>query len=192
MTRYKEILSTFKNAKVGVIGDMAADVYIFGSPERLSREAPVMVVNFEGEKIIPGCAANTMNNLLAFGCGVAPVSVLGDDKYGKMLRQYFEERNVSLKGIVDQPGFETITKTRVMVGDVNRTKQQVIRIDHTPPNQSTEGLDAKLLAAVDEINVNVDAWLVSDYGYLPFSEKVATKLTSLTKKQKTFDRGFEI
>ena len=82
MNRYEKIISSMKDTRIGVIGDVVADVYILGYPDRLSREAPVMVVRFEKEQLIPGCAANTMNNLLSLGCKVVPVSLIGETVLG--------------------------------------------------------------------------------------------------------------
>ena len=59
-----DIIDRFKEKKICVIGDIIADVYIFGKPYRLSREAPVVVIKYEGQKIFPGSAGNTISNLL--------------------------------------------------------------------------------------------------------------------------------
>lgn len=181
MTRYAEIISSFQNATIGVIGEMVADVYIYGFPERLSREAPVMVVRYEDERLIPGCAANTMNNLLDLGCRIIPVSVLGDDEYGRRLEAYFHSKDVAWEGIVRHPGYKTVAKTRVMVGESNRTKQQVIRIDYEPEDRRASPLEEELVRAAERVNPDVDAWLVSDYDYLPISSHLASRVLALSR-----------
>ena len=183
MKRYMDLIAAYPRFVIGVIGDIVADVYVMGTPERLSREAPVMVVRHEAERIIPGCAANTMNNLLTLGCGILPVSYLGDDRYGDELRHHFLSRGVSLEGLVDVPGMETVSKTRVMVGDVNRSKQQVIRIDREPPDAPDPSLAKKILDRLLRLNDRVDAWLVSDYDYFPFNEEIASALTAMAKEK---------
>ena len=65
-------LDQFAGKKICVVGDIIADVYIFGKPYRLSREAPVVVVKYEESKIYPGSAGNTINNLAAMGAEVYP------------------------------------------------------------------------------------------------------------------------
>ena len=60
-------LDNFAGKKICVVGDIIADVYIFGKPYRLSREAPVVVVKYEESKVYPGSAGNTINNLAALG-----------------------------------------------------------------------------------------------------------------------------
>ena len=67
------LIERFKGKKICVIGDIIADIYIFGKPYRLSREAPVVVVKYEEERLYPGSAGNTINNLLALGASVYPI-----------------------------------------------------------------------------------------------------------------------
>ncbi|MBP1736049.1 MAG: PfkB domain protein, partial [Deltaproteobacteria bacterium] len=60
-----KLIEGFKGKNICVVGDIIADIYIFGRPYRLSREAPVVVVKHEEERVYPGSAGNTINNLLA-------------------------------------------------------------------------------------------------------------------------------
>ena len=183
MNRYETILASIPGATIGVIGDIVADVYILGHPDRLSREAPVMVVRFEEERMIPGCAANTMNNLLDLDCRVVPVSLMGDDRYGSELRAYFSGRSVPMDGIIERAGYRTVTKTRIMVGEPNRTKQQVIRIDCEPQEKAPIDIEDDVLNALENSDPLVDAWLVSDYGYSLFSARIAECLQRMTRNK---------
>ena len=72
-----DIIDRFKDKRICVIGDIIADVFIFGKPYRLSREAPVLVVKYEGQKIFPGSAGNTINNLLALAANESPLGYIG-------------------------------------------------------------------------------------------------------------------
>ncbi len=92
--------------------DIIADIYIFGKPYRLSREAPVIVVRYEDERLYPGSAGNTINNLLSLGAKVFPIGIIGKDGPGDRLVDYLlSYKNVDLMGIVRYHG-STITKTR--------------------------------------------------------------------------------
>jgi bifunctional ADP-heptose synthase (sugar kinase/adenylyltransferase) len=64
---FREIVESFPGRTVGVIGDMMLDIYVMGRPARLSREAPVIVVEFEREDVRPGGAANAVNNIRSLG-----------------------------------------------------------------------------------------------------------------------------
>ncbi|MEZ6194427.1 MAG: PfkB family carbohydrate kinase [Planctomycetota bacterium] len=90
--RIAEIAAAFPSARVVVVGDFMADVYLDAAPERLSREAPVLVVRWEGERRIPGGAANAVNNLAALGARTGAAGVVGDDDAGRALAACFAER----------------------------------------------------------------------------------------------------
>ncbi len=165
MKNLLQIIKRFPKTKVGVIGDMAADVYIYGKPYRLSREAPVIVVRHDYEKIIPGGAANTVNNLLQLGAHVYPLGMLGNDEAGKEIFKYFRQRCASIEGLLVNNRTHTITKTRIMAGDDHTTKQQVIRIDRDPTAALTADEERRMRDYLATIAPQLDALIVSDYGY---------------------------
>ncbi len=179
MKRFEQIIERFSECSIGVIGDSAADIYILGKPERISREAPVMVVRKEEERLIPGCAANTVNNLIALDCRVLPVTLVGDDDHGKALKNHFESRAVEMEGVLTSSAHRTVTKTRIMVGDANRIKHQVIRIDdeaqlRIPASAVTASAneEKRIVEAVESLDSRVQAWLVSDYDCGLVSDRV--------------------
>ncbi len=163
--RYESILRRFPRARVGVVGDFLADKYIYGVPARLSREAPVVVLRWEGEHLGPGGAANSAANLLALGARVACVGILGDDGSGRELRDRFSREGADTSGLLLHRGGRTTVKTRVLAGDVHRSKQQVIRVDREPEGEPSASALRRVLAAVRRLSPRLDAWLVSDYGY---------------------------
>jgi rfaE bifunctional protein kinase chain/domain len=164
-SRHEAALRRFRGARVGVVGDFLADRYIFGAPARLSREAPVVVLRWEGEHLGPGGAANSAANLLALGARVACVGVLGDDGSGREIRARFAAEGADVAGLRLHRGWRTILKTRVLAGDRHRSKQQVIRVDREPDGPPPPAAERAVLAAVRRLAPRVDAWLVSDYGY---------------------------
>ncbi len=165
LARYEEVLRRFPGIRVGVVGDFMADVYVLGTPSRLSREAPVVVLRWEGEQVGPGGAANSANNLLALGARVAAVGHLGDDVPGRVIRERFRAGGADVGGLRLLRGDRTITKTRFLAGDVHRSKQQVLRLDREPEDGPAPGLARRVAASARRLAPRVDAWLVSDYGY---------------------------
>ncbi|MCX5904826.1 MAG: bifunctional ADP-heptose synthase [Proteobacteria bacterium] len=165
MKRFNEIIKRFSKTRVGVIGDMAADVYIYGKPYRLSREAPVIVIRHDYQKVIPGGAANTVNNLIQLGVRVYPMGIFGNDDAGVEVFNYFSDHCPSTAGLLLSSATETITKTRIMAGDDHTSKQQVIRIDKEPRCQLSADEERKLLAYLAGLAPQLDALIVSDYGY---------------------------
>jgi rfaE bifunctional protein kinase chain/domain len=148
-----------------VIGDMIADLYVMTEPSRLSREAPVLVARYEGERFIPGGAANAVNNLLALGAEVVPVGVVGDDAPGDRLLSHFREMGTDTRGILVDPLRFTTTKTRFMVGEPRRMKQQVFRVDRESEGPLDPEIRAELNEIVERLVTTVDGAILSDYGY---------------------------
>ncbi len=165
-------LDRFAGKKICVVGDIIADVYIFGKPYRLSREAPVVVVKYEQSKIYPGSAGNTINNLAALGARVYPVGFIGSDSIGGKLMDFFlDTKNIDTGGIIRHAG-ETITKTRILAGDTHVSKQQVIRIDKDDNRKNTPKERAHLMERLAAITPHVDAIIVSDYGHGAVNNRV--------------------
>jgi rfaE bifunctional protein kinase chain/domain len=165
MARYEAILRRFPRVRIGVVGDFLADRYIFGAPSRLSREAPVVILRWEGEVLGPGGAANSAANLRALGARVSCLGVMGDDGSGREIRERFSSEGADVSALLLHRGWRTIVKTRVLAGDPHRSKQQLLRVDREPEGPPPPAAGRALLAAVHRRNADVDGWLVSDYGY---------------------------
>jgi rfaE bifunctional protein kinase chain/domain len=163
--RLQEIVGRFKDRRIAVLGDIVADMYIYGKPYRLSREAPVLVVRHDGERILPGSAGNTIHNLSSLGIRVFPLGVLGDDEPGRSLVSQFSRMNVEMDGLMVVANRSTTTKTRIMAGDDHTSKQQVIRIDREAKEPLPEAVEERMAAYLDQVAHRVDAFIVSDYGY---------------------------
>jgi rfaE bifunctional protein kinase chain/domain len=177
-----KLIDSFMGKRICVVGDIIADIYIFGRPYRLSREAPVVVVKHEEERVCPGSAGNTINNLLALGAHVFPLGFIGGDSAGDGLLDFFSRfDSIEMDGFIRHDG-ETITKTRILAGDTHTSKQQVIRIDRDnskPPKKSTRQL---LLKKLQEIGPSMDAFIVSDYGHGAVDGAVIEYMRSAAKK----------
>lgn len=180
-THYSNIIDKFASIKVGVIGDMIADVFMYGKPYHLSREAPVVVIKHESQKVVPGGAANTVNNLIKFGAQVYPVGLIGDDAQGNALLDYFTEDGIDVSSIFKVLGRNTITKMRIMAGSTHTSKQQVLRVDYDPNKPADSVAESKIVDYLDHIAGKLDGIIVSDYSYDVFSQKVIDKLLDISK-----------
>ena len=74
-----QLLGRFPRARVAAVGDLVADEFVYGETDRISREAPVLIVRYESAELKPGCAANAIMNLCALGARVQAIGILGDD-----------------------------------------------------------------------------------------------------------------
>jgi len=108
-------------------GDLVLDRFILGTPKRISREAPVIILRHEGQRDVPGGGANALANLAALGVEVTVVAAVGDDEPGAALIAALEEQRIDTGRIVTVAGFRTPTKVRVLGGGSSSLKHQVAR-----------------------------------------------------------------
>lgn len=166
MSRYAEIVARFPRAKVVVAGDLIADEFIYGQVERVSREAPVLILRYDTTEVVPGGAGNAAANVASLGARVTVVGVVGRDEAGRRLLAAMPPRTVT-RGVVRAAGVTTPVKTRVLAGGVHSAKQQVVRIDRLGsqlPARQQAALSKRLEAALATAIADADALIVSDYG----------------------------
>ena len=178
-----------------VIGDIVADEYILGMTSRVSREAPVLILKYDSQTVLPGCGGNAINNIHSLGGTVFPVGIVGDDDMGKKLIALLKEKGINTEGIVSDEGRLTPTKTRILAGGSNTTKQQVIRIDRENSNIVNKRIEEKLLKIFNGMSEMMDAILVSDYGLGTISKNILNSINRLAKSDKkviTVDSRFDI
>src|SRR5512136_923768 len=94
-----DLLPRLSRGTVVVVGDFVADEYVYGETERVSREAPVLVVRYERSELKAGGAGNAAQNLAALGVKVRAVGVVGDDALGGALLDLLEESGIDVAGI---------------------------------------------------------------------------------------------
>src|SRR5437870_13490446 len=83
LPRLKRLLPRLKGRRIGVLGDLMLDRYLWGTASRLSPEAAVPVVDFAEQSECLGGAGNVAANLAALGARVELFSVTGQEKTGK-------------------------------------------------------------------------------------------------------------
>ena len=131
--RLLELIDGFAEQPILVLGDLVADRFIRGTPKRISREAPVLILRHDGEELVPGGGANAVANLHALGGRPLPVGFVGDDEAGRALLDLFAGRGIPIDGILVRRGYRTACKTRVLAGARHAIKQQVVRFDIEDP-----------------------------------------------------------
>jgi rfaE bifunctional protein kinase chain/domain len=161
--RLLTLIDDFAGIRVAVFGDLIVDEFIYGRISRVSREAPVLILDYDSTEIVPGGAGNAATNVAALGGAPAAIGVVGGDETGQRLLDAFSGR-VDTRGIVQPLDYRTPTKTRILAGGVHSAKQQVVRIDRAARSALSErerrSVHGKLVWAASRC----DALLVSDYG----------------------------
>jgi rfaE bifunctional protein kinase chain/domain len=163
-SRLLALVDALKGRRVAVAGDLIADEFIYGQIARVSREAPVLILNYDSTEIVPGGAGNAAANVAALGGTVRAVGLAGRDETGRRLLDTLKRRRVDVAGIARPGGYRTPTKTRILAGGIHSAKQQVVRIDRAASaateDSAREAFNKRVLAAVR----GCDAVLISDYG----------------------------
>ncbi|MCX7971121.1 MAG: PfkB family carbohydrate kinase [Negativicutes bacterium] len=161
----ERIIERFSSVSLLVVGDQIADVYVDGRIARVSREAPVLVLEYEREKLFPGGAANVVQSILSLGGNAKVVGLVGEDSYGSELRDRLQQLGADTSGLLTVSDRPTVSKTRITAGGQATVRQQVVRIDREdrtplPAMWQKEVNDA----AVRAVNAGVNGVILSDYG----------------------------
>jgi rfaE bifunctional protein kinase chain/domain len=159
--RLLALIDAFAGRPVAMLVDLVADLFITGTPKRISREAPVLILSFRDERLVPGGGANAVANVAALGGRPVPLGVVGDDAHGRGLVAALAERGVPTAGILTRAGYRTPTKVRILGGGKHSIKQQIVRYDIEETLELTEEERGRLLAGIGEAKVAI----LSDYGY---------------------------
>ena len=149
--------------RILVVGDIFLDEYISGQATRLSREAPIPVLEFTGRRYLPGGAANPANNIVALGSWAEQVGVIGQDEAGQTLLAKLKEAGIGTEGVVTDPSRPTTTKTRIVAQGSLRFPQQLARIDRLDRRPLDEDVEREVIARLTALAPQADAILVSDY-----------------------------
>lgn len=163
--RYHVLVDGFAGRRVVLFGDLVLDRFVLGSPKRISREAPVIILRCEGQRDVPGGGANALANIAALGGNALPVGVVGDDESGRSLLAILAERGIDTASIEVVPGLKTITKVRVLAGGASSLKHQVARYDIEDWLPSEAPCREMLLDRLAQVAGSAHAAAISDYGY---------------------------
>lgn len=155
--RLAALLDSASRQQVLIIGDAMLDVYLRGSVDRISPEAPVPVVRVEERRFALGGASNVAQNVSALGAGCDLVAVVGDDAGGALLREHLKSANIRERSLVtiNRP---TTTKTRVMA-----RSQQLVRFDEEVDADLTESEVQLVLDSVERAISDATALVFEDY-----------------------------
>ncbi|WP_448572720.1 bifunctional heptose 7-phosphate kinase/heptose 1-phosphate adenyltransferase [Trichothermofontia sp.] len=162
--RLQALLTQFKRARVLVVGDLTLDEFLQGQVERLSREAPVLILRHEETRQVPGGGANAVYNLARLGAQVQVVGLVGDDPQGQVLHDLFVQVGVDTRGILVDCDRPTVTKTRISGHARQSVTQQIVRVDRRSDALPSLERQHQLAAQIQAQVPHVDAIVCSDYG----------------------------
>ncbi|MFW6409450.1 MAG: bifunctional heptose 7-phosphate kinase/heptose 1-phosphate adenyltransferase [Halanaerobiales bacterium] len=183
LTQY---IDNFSQQRIMVIGDIIADEFIVGRPERLSREAPVLILRRHNRQIKPGGAANAAYNICSLEGKVRLVGIVGKDSPAHLLREKLKAGGINIESILVEKNRPTSLKTRILAGGDQVVKQQVVRIDHLDRKKINTSQEDRLLKEVMNNIDSIDGMILSDYGNGLFTPRIKQSLIKIAKKNDKF------
>jgi len=156
--RLKRLIPRLRGKRIGVLGDLMLDRYLWGTASRLSPEAAVPIVNFVEQSDWLGGAGNVAANLAALGAKVEAFGAIGTDEAGRALQKCLRAAGINDRGVLADSKRLTTVKTRIIA-----RHQQIVRIDHERREPLRSETEEKLLHRLFAALKRLDALLLSDY-----------------------------
>jgi len=193
--RLEALVRGFRGRRVLVVADLVADEFVYGRVERISREAPVLILRHDATDVRLGGGANAVHNICSLGGRPVPFGVLGRDEPGQALRGQLRQKGIPTSRVVNAARYSTPVKTRILAGRAHSTKQQIVRIDKAVSLARPSPARRAVLDAVRSFKGRVDGILVSDYGFGLLTPELVKAAVALGRRRKvpvTVDSRFDL
>lgn len=179
----KESVTELSKHKILVIGDLALDEMVYGDTERISREAPVLILKHTYTKYLLGGASNAAHNVSTLNDGkVSVIGVVGDDYQAHDLRNAFIDTGIDISNIVTDKERKTVTKTRISGSCSQSVTQQIVRIDRQTDSPLSIETENKIIENIENSISDYDAVILSDYHIGTITDRIINTVTTLAKK----------
>ena len=179
----KESIKKLDGVKMLVIGDLAIDEMIYGDTERISREAPVLILAHTHTNIILGGASNAAHNLATLNnAKVSVIGLYGDDYHAPILIEAFKQANINTEYLVQDKSRPTTVKTRISGACSQSVTQQIVRIDRQSKDFVDSQVEAKLIENIKKAIPEHDGIILSDYHLGTLTQKVIDTTIEYAKK----------
>ncbi|MNJ92581.1 Bifunctional protein HldE [compost metagenome] len=170
-------IPALKGKRILIIGDVGLDEYVMGQVRRISPEAPVPVLEVEGEDMRLGLSANVAQNVASLGGEAMLISVVGDDTGANLLKDLYAKSGVSWEYMITDKARPTTRKTRVMA-----KHHHLVRVDYELRKYLSPETEARLIAAVEKNVDKADCVIIEDYAKGVVSRSVVEKVAEICKK----------
>ena len=178
MTECEELFNDFNSLKIGVIGDVMLDTYIWGKVDRISPEAPVPIVSLHHKEQRIGGAGNVAINCSSLGAKVFMLGVIGDDDEATQLEQLLKESLIDTTGLIKSVKRKTTNKTRII-----SRNQQMLRFDAEITDDLNKEEETALLKQISNFIEHEDPNILifEDYNKGVLTEKVIEQAIALCR-----------
>jgi D-beta-D-heptose 7-phosphate kinase/D-beta-D-heptose 1-phosphate adenosyltransferase len=168
--------------KVLVFGDLMLDRYIWGDAERISPEAPVIVLRADHEDVRPGGAASVAYLLRHLDASVSVAGFVGNDSDGHVLRALLRDEGIDDKLVLLDESRPTTTKRRFVGRASDRHPHQILRVDHESRCSVSDSLVAELWQLIEQQLSEFDAVLIADYLKGTCTERLLQEIIQAAKR----------
>jgi D-beta-D-heptose 7-phosphate kinase/D-beta-D-heptose 1-phosphate adenosyltransferase len=181
--RLIQIIQSLPASKVVVVGDMMLDKYLYGNAERVSPEAPVLVLHYQNEELRLGGAANVCSMLATLNAKVRAIGVVGKDSASDDLRHLMKKAGVDSSLLVPSDDRPTTSKLRLVGAAQHRHAQQLMRLDYENAQVCPDAIVNKLLAQAESAIADCDVLCIEDYNKGAVPPKVCQGIIAMAKKR---------
>jgi D-beta-D-heptose 7-phosphate kinase/D-beta-D-heptose 1-phosphate adenosyltransferase len=157
------LVNSFGMPKLLVIGDVILDRYTWGDAERVSQEAPVILLRADKREQRLGGAANVCNMLSGLGAQPTLAGVVGDDADGDQVRDELRRAEIACTSVLTDSSRPTTVKERFMGRAQQRHPHQILRVDREVRDALSEPVEVKLLGSIADMLGDHELVLISDY-----------------------------
>lgn len=178
MKDFHDLFNRFSSLKVGVVGDVMLDTYMWGEVDRVSPEAPVPIVSLKNKDHRIGGAGNVALNIQSLGAKAFVLSVLGDDDDAEKLSSLFTSQNINCSYCIRSKERITTNKTRVI-----SRNQQMMRLDAEITNDLCKEDEKKLIELFEQFveKEKPDVVILEDYNKGVLTEATIKVVISICK-----------
>jgi D-beta-D-heptose 7-phosphate kinase/D-beta-D-heptose 1-phosphate adenosyltransferase len=158
-----ELVQRLGQPRVLVMGDLILDRYVWGDAERISQEAPVILLRADRREERLGGASSVATMLRALGARVSLAGVVGADFDGGKIRQLLTDLGIDHDGVITDSSRPSTVKERFIGRAQHRHPQQMIRVDYEERRAVDPGIETQLMQAIGQLMRKADIVLISDY-----------------------------
>ena len=182
LNKLKENIQNLNKSKILVIGDLALDEMVYGDTERISREAPVLILQHTHTNYILGGASNAAHNVSTINKGkVSVIGIIGNDYQAEDLKNAFKNANIDCSNLITDKDRKTITKTRISGSCSQSVTQQIVRIDRQTNAPISSETEEKMISAIKKLIPLHDGIILSDYHLGSLTDKIIQTVVNTAK-----------
>jgi D-glycero-beta-D-manno-heptose-7-phosphate kinase len=193
--RLGDVVGNFRGRRVLVVADLVADEFVYGRVQRVSREAPVLILQYEAADVRLGGGANAVHNIRTLGGTPLPLGLIGRDTHGARLRALLRRKGIATSMVAAPSAYVTPVKSRILGGGAHSTKQQIVRIDRAGRSPLAAAVARSVARRLRTFRGPLDAVLVSDYGFGLVTPELVRAAVALARRKRvpiTVDSRFAL